>query len=143
MNKRLFSNFRILLFLSLIGILGQVSASSITDFLLNVVGTYQGESTWNIPRGKDWDGAKSPITTTIVQQGNSVGGTWAYPGQPHYPITFIKALPEKRELIIGWKQDQSYGQASFLFSPDYSSFEGTWGYGSDYEGAGAWDGISP
>tara|TARA_B100000745_G_scaffold203926_1_gene134671 strand:+ start:394 stop:801 length:408 start_codon:yes stop_codon:yes gene_type:complete len=135
MNKRLFSNFRILLFLSLIGILGQVSASSITDFLLNVVGTYQGESTW--------DGGKSPITTTIVQQGNSVGGTWAYPGAPHYPITFIKALPEKRELIVGWEQDQSYGQASFLFSPDYSSFEGTWGYGSDYEGAGAWSGVAP
>ena len=134
MNKRLFSNFRIFLFLSLVGIFGQVSASSITDFLLKVVGTYEGETTW--------DGGKSPITTTIVQQGNSVGGTWAYPGEPHFPITFIKALPEKRELIIGWKQDQSYGQASFLFSPDYSSFEGTWGYGSDYEGAGAWDGIS-
>ena len=135
MNKRLFSNFRIFLFLSLVGIFGQVSAGSITDFLLKVVGTYEGETTW--------DGGGSPITTTIVQQRNSVGGTFAYQGGPHFPITFIKALPEKRELIIGWKQDQSSGQASFLFSPDYSSFEGTWGYGSDYESAGAWDGVAP
>ena len=134
MNKQLLSNVRIFLFLSLVCIFGQASASSITDFLIEVVGTYEGEL--------GFDEEIYPITTTIAQEGDSIVGTGIYQDGPQFPITFIEALPETRELIVEWKEDEGVGQALFQFSPDYSSFEGTWGYGSDYEGAGAWDGIS-
>ena len=52
MNKRLFSSFRIFVFLALVGMFGQASATSLTDFFLELVGTYEGEVTW--------DGGSSP-----------------------------------------------------------------------------------
>ncbi|SVC31351.1 uncharacterized protein METZ01_LOCUS284205, partial [marine metagenome] len=141
MNKRLFSNFRMFFLLSLVGIFGQASASSITDFFLNVVGTYEGEVTW--------DGGSSPITTTIILEGNSISGTSIYPNGGQSPFTLIKALPETRELIVEWKEvdnndpsKEVVGQALFRFPPDYVSFEGTWGDDLAYEGGGIWNGIS-
>ena len=132
MNKRLFSSFRIFVFLALVGMFGQASATSLTDFFLELVGTYEGEVTW--------DGGSSPITTTIVQKGNSIVGTGKYPEGDQFPLTFITALPETRELIVEWKEDSVIGQALFLFSPDYSSFEGTWGIDLANEGGGIWNG---
>ena len=96
------------------------------------IGTYEGKVTW--------DGGESPVTTAIFKQGDSVGGTTTYPDGAQYPITFIKALPEKRGLLFGWKENDNSGQALFLFSTDYSSFEGTWGYDQALEGDGIWTG---
>ena len=96
------------------------------------IGTYEGKVTW--------DGGESPVTTAIFKQGDSIAGTTTYPDGAQYPITFIKALPEKRGLLLGWKENDLSGQALFLFSTDYSSFEGTWGYGQDFEGDGLWTG---
>ena len=119
MNKQLLSNVRIFLFLSLACIFGQASASSITDFFLEIVGTYEGELSWN-------EGSTA-VTTTIILEGNSISGTSTYADGLQSPFTLIKAIPETRELIVEWKDDGIIGQALFLFSPDYSSFEGTWG----------------
>jgi hypothetical protein len=139
MNKQLLSNVRIFLFLSLACIFGQASASSITDFFLEIVGTYEGELSW--------DEGSTAVTTTIILEGNSISGTSTYADGIQSPFTLIKALPETRELIVEWKEVDSddpsieyVGQALFLFSPDYSSFEGTWGNDLAYEGGGIWNG---
>jgi len=139
MNKQLLSNVRIFLFLSLVCIFGQASASSITDFFIEVVGTYEGELSF----GEEI----YPITTTIAQEGDSIVGTGTYENGTQFPITFIEALPETRELTFEWKEEDSddpsieyVGQALFLFSPDYSSFEGTWGHDLAHEGGGIWNG---
>ena len=64
MNKRLFSVLSIWLFFCMFGASGQVSADSVADFLKEVIGTYEGEVTW--------DGGSSPYTTTIFQEGTPV-----------------------------------------------------------------------
>ena len=102
------------------------------NLIQSVIGIYEGKVTW--------DGGESPITTAIFKQGDSVAGTTTYPEGNQYPITFTKALPEKRGLLLGWKENDNSGQALFLFSPDYLSFDGTWGYDQDFEGDGLWTG---
>ena len=74
--------------LCLVGIFGQVSASPITDFLLKVVGTYEGELSW--------DDGSTAVTTTIILEGNSISGTSIYPNGAS-PRLRLSKLYQKRE----------------------------------------------
>jgi Peptidase U49 len=77
------------------------------------------------------------IRTILHRHGDQVNGQYSYGGGQGQ----LRGVVEGDVLRFSWEEGSVTGRGRLVVAPDGTSFSGSWGYGDDDAGGGAWGGT--